>query len=111
MLTELLVSFRRTPKLVRQSVPEVYQLTLVLRGSGTLVLGRQEVTCGAYEFHSDDSSRASETWTGREPRHLPQPPAPAGASPARPTSAGLSAARTGGPPSEYRRRTGNSHGA
>ncbi|MFI6700876.1 helix-turn-helix domain-containing protein [Streptomyces sp. NPDC050509] len=58
--------FRRTPKLIRQSDPEVYQLTLVLKGSGRLVLGRQEATCDAYEFHSNDSSRPSETWTGRE---------------------------------------------
>ncbi|MFJ7996130.1 helix-turn-helix domain-containing protein [Streptomyces sp. NPDC096310] len=58
--------FRRTPKLIRQSDPEVYQLTLVLKGSGRLVLGRQEATCDAYEFHSNDSSRPSETWTGQE---------------------------------------------
>ncbi|MFE3827334.1 helix-turn-helix domain-containing protein [Streptomyces sp. NPDC059092] len=57
---------RRTPKLIRQSDPEVYQLTLVLKGSGRLVLGRQEATCDAYDFHSNDSSRPSETWTGQE---------------------------------------------
>ncbi|MFE4057620.1 helix-turn-helix domain-containing protein [Streptomyces sp. NPDC059096] len=59
--------FRRTPKLIRQSDPEVYQLTLVLKGSGRLTLGRQEATVDAYEFHSNDSSRPSETWTGQEP--------------------------------------------
>ncbi|MFJ4921808.1 helix-turn-helix domain-containing protein [Streptomyces sp. NPDC088725] len=58
--------FRRTPKLIRQSDPEVYQLTLVLKGSGTLILGRDEVTCDAYEFHTNESSRPSETWTGQE---------------------------------------------
>ncbi|MEV7090196.1 helix-turn-helix domain-containing protein [Streptomyces sp. NPDC093085] len=58
--------FRRTPKLIRQSDPEVYQLTLVLKGSGRHSLGGQEVTCDAYEFHSNDSSRPSETWTGQE---------------------------------------------
>ncbi|MFJ2172654.1 helix-turn-helix domain-containing protein [Streptomyces sp. NPDC087851] len=58
--------FRRTPKLIRQSDPEVYQLTLVLKGSGRLSLGRHEATCDAYEFHSNDSSLPSETWTGQE---------------------------------------------
>ncbi|MYV52409.1 helix-turn-helix domain-containing protein [Streptomyces sp. SID3212] len=57
---------RRTPKLIRQSDPEVYQLTLVLKGSGRLVLDRQEAICDVYEFHSNDSSRPSETWTGQE---------------------------------------------
>ncbi|MFE3743195.1 AraC family transcriptional regulator [Streptomyces sp. NPDC059134] len=56
---------RRTPKLIRQSDPEVYQLTLVLKGSGKHSLGRQETICDAYEFHSNDSSRPSETRTGQ----------------------------------------------
>lgn len=55
----------RTPKLIRQCDPEVYQLTLVLKGSGRHSLGQRETTCDVYEFHSNDSSRPSETRTGQ----------------------------------------------
>jgi AraC-like DNA-binding protein len=59
--------FRRTPKLIRQSDPEVYHLSLLLKGSGGVSWDRQEATYRTYDFHSNDSSRPSEIWTGQEP--------------------------------------------
>ncbi|MGP4050313.1 helix-turn-helix domain-containing protein [Streptomyces sp. 2A115] len=59
------VVYRRTPKLVRQSDPESYHLTLVLQGSGGASWGKQEAAYHAYDFHANDSSRPSEMWTGQ----------------------------------------------
>ncbi|NGO15545.1 helix-turn-helix domain-containing protein, partial [Streptomyces sp. HC44] len=56
---------RRTPKLVRQSDPESYHLSLVLQGSGGASWGKHEATYRAYDFHANDSSRPSEMWTGQ----------------------------------------------
>jgi AraC-like DNA-binding protein len=59
--------FRRTPKLIRQSDPESYHLSLLLRGEGGVSWGSQQAVYHAYDFHSNDSSRPSQMWTGPEP--------------------------------------------
>lgn len=58
--------FVRTPKLVRQSDPDVFHLTFVLKGHGGVAWSRQEATYGRHDFYSTDSARTSETWTSQE---------------------------------------------
>ncbi|MDH6697255.1 AraC-like DNA-binding protein [Streptomyces sp. MAA16] len=58
--------FVRTPKLIRQSDPEIFHLTLVLKGHGGVAWSRQEATYGLGDFYSTDSARTSETWTSQE---------------------------------------------
>jgi hypothetical protein len=45
--------YRRTPKLVRQSDPEVYHLTLVLQGSGGASWDKQEAAYRTHDFHAN----------------------------------------------------------
>ncbi|WP_329136141.1 helix-turn-helix domain-containing protein [Streptomyces sp. NBC_01476] len=59
--------FIRTPRLIRQSDPEVYHLSLLLSGKAGVTWGRRENTYGAFDFHTNDSSRPYEIWTGRGP--------------------------------------------
>ncbi|MFD3498097.1 AraC family transcriptional regulator [Streptomyces sp. NPDC058676] len=59
--------FRRTPKLVRQSDPEAYHLSLLLRGEGRASWGRQEVTYRNSDIHINTSSRSWDVCTGSEP--------------------------------------------
>ena len=54
----------RTPKLVRQSDPETFHLTLLQSGRGGVSLGRQENTYLPDDFHTSDSSQPYEVWTG-----------------------------------------------
>ncbi len=56
--------FLRTPKLIRQSDPESYNLSLVLSGEGGAIWGRQEITYGVEEFHTTSTSMPYEVWTG-----------------------------------------------
>ncbi|MCX5014909.1 helix-turn-helix domain-containing protein [Streptomyces sp. NBC_00555] len=50
--------FRRTPKLIRQSDPEVYHLSLLLRGSGAVTWGKnREVHYSPHDLYWNDSSR------------------------------------------------------
>ncbi|MFI1018750.1 helix-turn-helix domain-containing protein [Streptomyces sp. NPDC020965] len=51
------VTFRRTAKLIRQSDPETYHLTLMLRGVGTVVRRGHELHAGPGIYHTNDSSR------------------------------------------------------
>lgn len=59
--------FRRTPKLVRQSDPEVYHLSLLLKGEGAADWGRQQAAYRINEFHTNSSSRSYDIHTGPEP--------------------------------------------
>jgi AraC-like DNA-binding protein len=59
--------FRRTPKLVRQSDPEAYHLSLLLRGEGRATWGRQEVTYRLSDIHVNSSSRSWDVFTGSDP--------------------------------------------
>ncbi|MGA5700578.1 helix-turn-helix domain-containing protein [Peterkaempfera bronchialis] len=55
--------WRRTPKLIRQSDPELYHLSLVLRGEVQVSWGRRYATHRAYDFHTNDSARPWEIRT------------------------------------------------
>lgn len=55
--------FRRTPKLIRQSDPEVCHLSLPLRGGLGIVRDGHETEFAAYEMHPNDSSRPNEMHT------------------------------------------------
>ncbi|MEV6115888.1 helix-turn-helix domain-containing protein [Streptomyces sp. NPDC052109] len=59
--------FRRTPKLVRQSDPEVFHLSLLRRGDGAASWGRQQVEYQVDDFHVNCSSRSYEISTGPDP--------------------------------------------
>ncbi|MEV0224929.1 helix-turn-helix domain-containing protein [Streptomyces sp. NPDC050704] len=59
--------FRRTPKLVRQSDPEVYHLSLLVSGEAGATWGRQEATYRNSDIHINSSSRSYEIVTGSEP--------------------------------------------
>jgi AraC-like DNA-binding protein len=54
----------RTPKLVRQSDPETFHLTLLQRGQGGVCSGRGENSYLPNDFHTSDSSRPYEVWAG-----------------------------------------------
>ncbi|MEU9481890.1 helix-turn-helix domain-containing protein [Streptomyces sp. NPDC048191] len=59
--------FRRTPRLVRQSDPEVFHLSLLRRGDGAASWGRQQVGYRIDDFHVNCSSRSYEISTGPDP--------------------------------------------
>ncbi|MGW1212750.1 AraC family transcriptional regulator [Streptomyces sp. NPDC002499] len=59
--------FRRTPKLVRQSDPEAYHLSLLRRGEGAASWGRDQIAYEIGDIHTNTSSRAWEIATGSEP--------------------------------------------
>lgn len=59
--------FRRTPKLIRQSDPETYHLSLLLKGEGAADWGRQQAAYRMNDFHINSSSRSWEVLTGSEP--------------------------------------------
>lgn len=59
--------FRRTPRLVRQSDPEVFHLSLLRRGDGAASWGRQQVGYRVDDFHVNCSSRSYEISTGPDP--------------------------------------------
>ncbi len=59
--------FMRTPRLIRQSDPEVYHLSLMLRGEAVASWGRQENSYRPFDFHTNDSSRPYEIRTGQGP--------------------------------------------
>ncbi|MCC3767705.1 helix-turn-helix domain-containing protein [Streptomyces sp. UNOC14_S4] len=52
--------FRRSPKLIRQSDPEAYHLTLLLRGEGRAMMGKQDNTYVPYDIHTSNTSRPYE---------------------------------------------------
>jgi AraC-like DNA-binding protein len=56
--------FERTPKLIRQSDPEGYNLSLLLSGGGGATWGRQEITYGVDEFHTSCTSMPFRVWSG-----------------------------------------------
>lgn len=59
--------FRRTPKLVRCSDPEVYHLSLLRRGEGAASWGREQLAYSSDDIHANSSSRSYEIHTGSEP--------------------------------------------
>ncbi|MFF4256813.1 AraC family transcriptional regulator [Streptomyces sp. NPDC001663] len=59
--------FRRTPKLVRQSDPEAYHLSLLQRGQGAASWGRQQAAYGINDIHTNSSSQSWEVSTGPDP--------------------------------------------
>ncbi|MFF2848407.1 helix-turn-helix domain-containing protein [Streptomyces sp. NPDC058001] len=59
--------FLRTPKLIRQSDPEVYHLSLLQQGDAGVTWGEQNTAYRPYDFHVNDSSRPYEIWTGPGP--------------------------------------------
>ncbi len=59
--------FRRTPKLVRQSDPVAFHLSLLLRGEGEAAWGRRQAAYGIRDFHINCFSRSCEITTGPEP--------------------------------------------
>jgi AraC-like DNA-binding protein len=58
--------FRRTPKLIRQSDPETYHLSLLLKGEGAADWGRQQAAYRMNDFHINSSSRSWEVLTGSD---------------------------------------------
>jgi AraC-like DNA-binding protein len=59
--------FRRTQRLVRQSDPEIYHLSLLLRGEGAASWGREQVRYGIDDIHTNTSSRSYDISTGPDP--------------------------------------------
>ncbi|MFR0354353.1 helix-turn-helix domain-containing protein [Streptomyces sediminimaris] len=59
--------FRRTPKLIRQSDPEVYHLSLLRRGEAAASWGSRQVAYRIDDFHTNSSSRSYDISTGPEP--------------------------------------------
>ncbi|WP_093779453.1 AraC family transcriptional regulator [Streptomyces sp. yr375] len=59
--------FHRTPKLVRQSDPESYHLSLLLKGEGAADWGRQQAAYRTHDFHINSSSQSWEVHTGSDP--------------------------------------------
>jgi len=57
--------FHRTPKLIRQGDPESFHLTLILRGEGAVSWDGHEASYRQYDFHTNDTSRSYDVWTGR----------------------------------------------
>jgi AraC-like DNA-binding protein len=55
--TVLPARFRRTPRLIRQSDPDTYHLTCLLRGTKDLSHAGREERCGAYDLQIADHSR------------------------------------------------------
>lgn len=56
--------FLRTPKLIRQSDPDVYHLSLLLHGEARVSWAREQNSYGAFDIHTNDSSRPYEIRTG-----------------------------------------------
>ncbi|MFF0022721.1 AraC family transcriptional regulator [Streptomyces sp. NPDC005496] len=59
--------FRRTPKLIRRSDPEVLHLSLLQRGEGAATWAGREVAYGVDDFHVNCSSWSYEIFTGPDP--------------------------------------------
>ncbi|MFJ3231234.1 helix-turn-helix domain-containing protein [Streptomyces sp. NPDC086787] len=59
--------FHRTPRLVRQSDPEVFHLSLLRRGDGAASWGKEQVAYRMDDFHVNCSSRSYEISTGPDP--------------------------------------------
>ena len=61
------LAFHRTPKLIRQSDPEAYHISLLLKGEGAADWGRWQAAYGLHDFHTSTSSRPFQVATGRHP--------------------------------------------
>ncbi|MHC3467995.1 hypothetical protein ACYF6T_04700 [Streptomyces sp. 7R007] len=59
--------FRRTPKPVRRSDPEVHHLSLLRQGEGAANWQRCQVVYGADDIHTNSCSTEYEIRTGRDP--------------------------------------------
>ncbi|GGZ78277.1 helix-turn-helix domain-containing protein [Streptomyces bluensis] len=51
------VAVLRTPKLIRQSDPELYHLSLIIHGTVGFTMSGPDATYGAYDLRTNDSSR------------------------------------------------------
>lgn len=61
------VVFRRTPKLIRQSDPETYHLSLLVSGNGGAEWDRREAVYHPFDFHTSSSSAAFKACGGPGP--------------------------------------------
>ncbi|MGW2323603.1 AraC-like ligand-binding domain-containing protein [Streptomyces sp. NPDC001233] len=59
--------FRRTPKLIRQSDPETYHLSLVVRGSGTSVWRHRETDYKPHDLFINSSSLLNDLYSTGDP--------------------------------------------
>ncbi|WP_189959365.1 helix-turn-helix domain-containing protein [Streptomyces alanosinicus] len=59
--------FRRTPKLIRQSDPETYHLSLVVRGSGVSVWRHRETEYKPYDLFINSSSLLNDVYSTGDP--------------------------------------------
>lgn len=57
---------RRTPRLIKDSDPEVYHLSLILRGEAAVAWERRKAAYRPFDFHASDSARPYEIRTGNE---------------------------------------------
>ncbi|MFF8835817.1 helix-turn-helix domain-containing protein [Streptomyces sp. NPDC015130] len=60
------LAWRRTPKLIRQSDPEAFHLSLIKRGAGVVTRGKDSIAHKAFEYHTSDTSRAFEITSIRD---------------------------------------------
>ncbi|WP_432093443.1 helix-turn-helix domain-containing protein [Streptomyces sp. bgisy100] len=60
------LTFRRTPRQIRQSDPEVFHLSLLLQGEGHAAWGKREAHYLPHDLHCNDSSVPYEIHTGGE---------------------------------------------
>ncbi|MDT3400802.1 AraC family transcriptional regulator, partial [Streptomyces sp. B1866] len=60
------MTFQRTGKLIRQSDPEVFHVSLLLRGTAGLTRGTEEASLSSYDLHTNDSGRPWEIRTGEQ---------------------------------------------
>lgn len=61
------ILFRRTAKLIRQSDPETFHLSLLLRGEGAASWGGHQIAYGIQDFHISCSSLEFDVRTGDAP--------------------------------------------
>ncbi|MEU2775610.1 AraC family transcriptional regulator [Streptomyces sp. NPDC007162] len=60
-------TFRRTPRLIRQSDPEAYHLSVLLDGEGGTAWDGHEAAYRPLDLHIVSTSLPHETWSGRLP--------------------------------------------
>lgn len=65
------VTWRRTPKLIRQSDPETYHISLVLQGTAEVSWGERRRSLAQYDLHNNESSHPYDIWSqGSGPESL-----------------------------------------
>jgi AraC-like DNA-binding protein len=61
------LTFRRTPRLIRRSDPEVYHLSILLKGHGAVSWNRQQAVYQVDDLFINSSSRSYDIVTGPDP--------------------------------------------